>query len=337
MACVVWDNIARGSAISCPHIEAALTAAEISDRVLGVTRVETVPSTTVQIFTGNSITPRGDMASRSLLLALNVDRPDPENRSFIHPDPLAWTQAHRPKILRALYTSLLAGALARPDKQEAKTRFKTWWRMVGWPMEYAAGLSGVTIDCTELMRAGEMGDDEATAASTALSTLQEIWGKSSFTARQVALAIAPGGLTSTADAEKNRAQAEAIVDALSELDGKRLDRPTAHRIGKLFQKLLVGRPAWIGDGRYVATLRKVTGHRENTYRLEVSDPTARAKAGNVGKEGMFWPGPAVAIVILRLVRDEMGRDGQGSWERGRDHKWAIAPAGTTSASARGGK
>jgi hypothetical protein len=58
VACLAWDNIARGSAISCPHIEAALTAAETSDRVLGVSRVETVPSTTVQIFTGNSITPR---------------------------------------------------------------------------------------------------------------------------------------------------------------------------------------------------------------------------------------------------------------------------------------
>ena len=104
VACLAWDNIARGSAISCPHIEAALTAPEISDRVLGVSRVETVPSTTVQIFTGNSITPRGDMASRSLMLALSVNRPDPENRAFAHADPLAWTQANRPKIVRALYT-----------------------------------------------------------------------------------------------------------------------------------------------------------------------------------------------------------------------------------------
>jgi hypothetical protein len=125
VACLAWDNIARGSAISCPHIEAALTAAETSDRVLGASRVETVPSTTVQIFTGNSITPRGDMASRSLMLALNVDRPDPENRAFRHADPLAWTQANRPKIVRALYTLLIAGGLNRSQKQEAKTWFKT--------------------------------------------------------------------------------------------------------------------------------------------------------------------------------------------------------------------
>ena len=72
VAALAWDNIARGSAISCPHIEAALTAPEISDRVLGVSRVEVVASTAVQIFTGNSIAPRGDMASWSLKLPLNV-------------------------------------------------------------------------------------------------------------------------------------------------------------------------------------------------------------------------------------------------------------------------
>jgi hypothetical protein len=76
VACLVWDNINRGASISCPHIEAALTLAEISDRVLGVSTSQTVPSTTVQFFTGNAISPRGDMASRSLMMELDVDRPE---------------------------------------------------------------------------------------------------------------------------------------------------------------------------------------------------------------------------------------------------------------------
>ena len=271
VACLAWDNIARGSAISCPHIEAALTAPEISDRVLGVSRVETVPSTTVQIFTGNSITPRGDMASRSLMLALNVDRPDPENRASRM--PIRWP-GRRPTGRRSCARStrlLIAGALNRPRQQEAKTRFKTWWSLVGWPMEYAAGLLGTTVDCTELMRAGEVGDEEATAASAALTILQEIWGAAAFTARDVVKAMTPSRrawstLTNVEEADK--ARAEAIADALGELVGRRLDRPTAHSIGKLFQKRLVGRPAWIGDGQTVATLRKFTGHGENTYRVE---------------------------------------------------------------------
>jgi hypothetical protein len=258
LACVVWDNIPRGAAISCPHIEAALTAAETSDRVLGVSQVETVPSTTVQIFTGNSITPRGDMASRSLMLALNVNRPDPENRAFAHPDPLAWTQANRPKIVRALYTLLIAGALNRPKQQKARTRFKKWWELVGWPMEYAAGLIGTTINCTELMRAGEIGDEEASAASAALSIMREIWGDVAFTAMDVVRAMTL------------EMHSEALAEALGELVGKRLDKPTAHSIGKLFQKRLVGRPAWIGDGQAVATLKKSVGHNANTYRIHVA-------------------------------------------------------------------
>src|SRR5262249_42842856 len=69
-----------------------------------------------------------------------------------------------------------------------------------------------------------------------------------------------------------KTKAEAIADALGELVGKRLDRSTAHSIGKLFQKRLVGRPAWIGDGPAVATLKKSTGHNANTYRIDVSVP-----------------------------------------------------------------
>ena len=272
VACLVWDNISRGSAISCPHIEAALTATEISDRVLGVSQVETVSSTAVQIFTGNLITARADMASRSMMLGLAVDRPDPENRAFIHADPLAWTEANRRKILRALYTLLIAGAVNRPSNQAPKTRFKVWWRIVGWPMEYAAALLGIRVDCTELMRAGEAGDEEAAAVTAVLSILRKTWDGRKFTAKDVAKAIAPAmsgarpALTDSADGEIG--SAEALAEALGELAGKRLDRPTAHRIGKLFQKCLVGRPAWLNDGGVVAVLRNYLGHQENTYGIE---------------------------------------------------------------------
>ena len=273
VAALAWDNIARGSAISCPHIEAALTAPEISDRVLGVSRVEVVASTAVQIFTGNSIAPRGDMASRSLKLPLNVNRPDPENRDFAHPDPLAWTQANRSKILRALYTILIAGALSRPQHQEAKTRFKSWWSLVGWPVEYAASLVGITVNCTELLRAGEVEDEEASAVSAVLAIFLEIWGDKNFTAKDVVKVMTPaepkfGGFLEGAmvdDAE--RSCAASVTDALGELGGKRLDKPTAHSLGKLFQKRLVDRPAYIEDGHKIATLRKSTGHNENNYRV----------------------------------------------------------------------
>ena len=136
---VVWDNIPRGSTISCPSIEKSLTAAIYSDRVLGETGTRSVPATTVNMFTGNNISPRGDMASRSLTARLSCDRPDPENRKFTHADPIAWTIAHRGNILHALYTIMLGNPRLRSSNPTpAETRFKPWWHLVGSAVEHAA-------------------------------------------------------------------------------------------------------------------------------------------------------------------------------------------------------
>jgi hypothetical protein len=277
VAALVWDNIARGANISCPHIEAALTASEISDRVLGVSCVETVPASTVQIFTGNSIAPRGDMASRSFIVSLNVDRPDPENRAFTHADPLAWTQANREKILRALYTILVGGVLQRPQGQVSKTRFKHWWGLIGWPVEYAAGLLGINLDCTELLRAGEAGEEEASALSRVLTILKKRWDGRTFTTHDVALQLAKVHSVISDDKER----AEELADALGELIGKAFENPTARSLGKLFQKHLTNRPAWIDDGNCVAVLRKISSKRQNEYKIEIpQQPTRDGKPGH---------------------------------------------------------
>ena len=276
VAVLVWDNIPRGASISCPHIEAALTTAEISDRVLGVSKIEAVPSTSVQIFTGNSIAPRGDMASRSLMVLLNVDRPDPENRCFQHADPFDWSERHRTQILGALYTVLLFGSHGRPSSGEAKTRFKTWWRLVGWPVERAASLIGIHVDCTELMRAGEENDEEATAASNVLVVLHRQFGDHPFTSGEIVKALVPKAHqtnffhgTVTTEEEPRVA---ALTEALEQISDRRMYQPSAHAIGKLLQKRLVDRPAWYDDSGTVATLRRQRNHEANAYRIELRKP-----------------------------------------------------------------
>jgi hypothetical protein len=136
---ICWDNIKRGATIACPSIEKALTAETYTDRVLGVTESRTVPATSIMCFTGNNIGPRGDMASRSLVTRLSTNRADPENRSFKHADPIHWTTKHRGEILRALYTVLLGNPrLTNTAAGEPETRFKTWWHLIGAPIEHAA-------------------------------------------------------------------------------------------------------------------------------------------------------------------------------------------------------
>lgn len=136
---VVWDNIPRGLTVSCPSIEKSLTSMKSSDRVLGVTGIRTVPATTVPLFTGNNIGPRGDLASRSLTVRLEIDRPDPEHRAFRHADPIAWTIEHRGNIVAALYTILLGNPRLRDrNPPPADTQFKHWWGLVGSAVEHAA-------------------------------------------------------------------------------------------------------------------------------------------------------------------------------------------------------
>lgn len=111
------------------------------------------------------------------------------------------------------------------------------------------------------MRVVEAEDEEATAASAALTVLREIWGDRAFTAKDVVEVM-----TGCAD----NAKAEDLANALGELEGKPLDRPTAQKLGKLFQKALIDKPAWIGDGLAVAILKRAPGHNANIYRVQVS-------------------------------------------------------------------
>jgi hypothetical protein len=125
------------------------------------------------------------------------------------------------------------------------------------------------------------------------------------------------------DAEKLKA--EVIADALGELIGKRLERPTAHSIGKLFQKKLVGRPAWIGDGQTFAVLERFKGHNANTYRIQVTgsvddqkhsphsphSPNRNPGEGDSGNEGNVGKDfPVKEVVSSNFKRANAGWSGR---------------------------
>ena len=175
---IVWDNIPRGTQISCPHIEKSCTTAFYSDRRLGVSEMVAVSASVVHLFTGNNIAPKGDLASRSLQVRLEVDRADPENREFRHPDPVAWTEANRGRILRALYTILLGNPVLQPASKVApQTRFKGWWRMVGSAVENAAAVraQGSRLNFRDLFLSQEDDDEENASLADALTALERQW------------------------------------------------------------------------------------------------------------------------------------------------------------------
>ncbi len=176
---IAWDNIERGSQVSCPHIERASTAMFYNDRKLGVTEIVHAAASAIQFFIGNNIRPRGDLASRSLIIELAVDRPDPENRDFKHPDPIDWTETNRAKILRSLYTILIGNPqLKLPRDAPAQTRFKLWWRLVGSAVEHATKLyvGNDVFNFKELfVRQEETQDEDSVLLADVLDLMKKQW------------------------------------------------------------------------------------------------------------------------------------------------------------------
>jgi hypothetical protein len=171
---ILWDNIARGTQITCPHIEKSCTAAFYSDRKLGVSEMVATAASTIHFFTGNNIGPKSDLASRSLEVRLDLDRHDPENRRFAHADPIGWTDEHRADILRALYTILLGNpALKKPQNAPMRTRFKMWYRLVGSAVEHAAMLANPDreVDFQKLFLAREDEDEDSVSLAEALALM----------------------------------------------------------------------------------------------------------------------------------------------------------------------
>jgi hypothetical protein len=213
VAYILWDNIGRGTQISCPHIEKSCTAAYYADRKLGVSEMVATAASTIHLFTGNNIGPKGDLSSRSLEIRLSLDRHDPENREFKHPDPIGWTDSMRAEILNAFYTILLGNpTLKKPRNAPMKTRFKMWWRLVGSAVEYAAQLATdrmepgayeadgppppCKVDFQKLFLAREDDDEDSTSLAEVLEIMLQKW-MGTFDAADVAKAI--NTQTTTAD------------------------------------------------------------------------------------------------------------------------------------------
>jgi hypothetical protein len=254
LASMVWDNIPLGTAISCSTLEKVLTNDALSDRVLGITGTRVVQAQTVMGFTGNNITSGGDMRSRCLPARLEVTRPDPENRPFMHTDPISWTFENRGAILRALYTILLANPQLRPDTWvPEKTRFKTWWGLVARPIENAAATLvqqqslqpeddryATAIDFMKLFALAEEEGEEDMEMAQVLDILNTAFSNGKeFVASEVAQFIL--------NPLQGQASVANILRGFFDQNGRRgigdaSPKVIGHRLGKM-----VGAPVIVGD------------------------------------------------------------------------------------------
>ena len=133
-AVVHIDNVIQplGSAA----LDSALTAGEISDRILGQTAKVTAPWQTILFASGNNMQFRGDMARRVVPIDIDPKTERPEERNnFTHQDLRAWVLEQRPRLVMAALTIVRAYYEAERPAQKLKPlgSFEEWSRLAATP------------------------------------------------------------------------------------------------------------------------------------------------------------------------------------------------------------
>ena len=109
-------------------LAALLTSEEYSDRVLGESRSESVPSTALVTLSGNNLVLKGDMARRILRCRIDPRTERPHQRAFDF-DPVEVVKMHRSNLVAAALTILKAHFLNPPAQRIGPGRtasFEGW-------------------------------------------------------------------------------------------------------------------------------------------------------------------------------------------------------------------
>ncbi|MEA5098528.1 MAG: hypothetical protein VB032_08345, partial [Burkholderiaceae bacterium] len=108
---IVIDNII--GEFDSPSLAAALTSEHYSDRVLGKSRSETVPTNALVLVSGNNLILKGDLPRRILKCRIDPRTETPHQREF-HFDPVEVIRENRQQLVAAALTLIRAYLQQKP-------------------------------------------------------------------------------------------------------------------------------------------------------------------------------------------------------------------------------
>jgi hypothetical protein len=221
---VVIDNLPRGCKFSCAALDSALTKPEFTGRILGQSRMMTVPSRAIWICNGNNITMAGDTARRTYHIRLDAQSSKPWLRKdFRYDNIISTVKEKRADIITALLTIIRAWFVAGRPPAENRIRmgsFEEWSDVLGGILEFI-GLEDFLSDMEGLSDESNQADDEWVPFMEAwyerfpdkAHTQKELhaWfsGKIVYPGTQPMNELLPGGLRELAEEAKVKPEAEA--------------------------------------------------------------------------------------------------------------------------------
>lgn len=102
---IVFDNIV--GEFDSPSLASMLTAEQYTDRVLSVSRTETVPTNSLVLLSGNNLILKGDLTRRLLRCRIDPQTESPHTRSFEF-DPVEIVREFRQELVAAALTLIMA-------------------------------------------------------------------------------------------------------------------------------------------------------------------------------------------------------------------------------------
>jgi len=140
---ICLDNVPSMRPFGGGPIDRVITAKdEVDLRVLGATKVLTLPWRALLMATGNNIGLYGDTGRRVLMARLEPAEENPERRTkFKHDDLLGWIRVQRPRLVSAALLILRAYIRAGlPDMGCARWgSFEEWGKLVPQAIKFAGG------------------------------------------------------------------------------------------------------------------------------------------------------------------------------------------------------
>lgn len=168
-AFICLDNVPVMRPFGGGPIDRCITARdEVELRILGSTKVLTLPWRALIMGTGNNMSVYGDTSRRVLMARLEPKEESPEHRTkFTHADLLGWIRTQRPRLVSAALLLLRAYVRAgRPDMGCARWgSFEEWSRLIPHAIVFAGGANP--------MGARPESDEEVDVETQALSCLLE--------------------------------------------------------------------------------------------------------------------------------------------------------------------
>ena len=216
---VLIDNVERP--LQGEWLCTVLTSETFRGRVLGLSKMLSVPTSTLFLATGNHLVVSGDLSTRTLLCFIDPHLEKPEEREF-DGDLRVWFTQHRPRLVVAGLTVMRACILCDLRQRSALKpfgRFEAWSDLVRRPLV----LLGQEDPCKSL-HVLERDDPQRIELLQMMQAWGAVFGNESKTAREA--------VAEATDETYVSGKGKALRDAMEAVAADRAGQINLKRLGK---------------------------------------------------------------------------------------------------------